>query len=70
LLPERTISAVNARETDLVMQLASQNSADRIDAKRRLKQQYLKEFKMFRDYSEAELREFSKLVRQIKRAFP
>jgi hypothetical protein len=69
LLPERTISAVNGRETDLVMQLSSQDAADRRNAKQRLKREYLEEFKRYRDYSEAELKELMKVCRVVKRAF-
>ena len=69
LLPERTISAVNGRETDLVMQLSSQDPADRRNAKQRLKREYLEEFKRYRDYSEAELKDLARLCRVVKKAF-
>jgi hypothetical protein len=69
LLPERTIAAVTGRETDLVMQLTSQDAAERRNAKQRLKQEYLKEFRKSKDYTEAELKDMVRLCRVIKRAF-
>jgi hypothetical protein len=62
LLPQRVISAVAGRETDLVMKLGS---ADRRQAKEALKKEYLKEFKKHIDYSAAELKELGKVVKKI-----
>lgn len=57
------------RETDLVMQLTSQDAAERRNAKQHLKQEYLKEFRKSKDYAEAELKDMVRLCRVIKRAF-
>src|SRR5690606_16353931 len=56
LLPQRILSAVNGRETDLVMKLGSKDNRERRNAKDRLKQEYLKEFRGHSDYSKEELK--------------
>jgi hypothetical protein len=62
LLPPRVLSAVNGRETDLVMKLGS---SERRKAKDTLKKRYLEEFKSHSDYTKDELRELSKIVKHI-----
>lgn len=69
LLPDRVISAVNARETDLIMQLGSAKSDARNEARRKLKVAYLSEFKSHLDYSSTELTELGKLGKLISKAF-
>ena len=61
LLPNRILSAVQAKETDLVMALTSADSAARKSAKSNLKQKYLEEFKKYNDYSNEELSELDKI---------
>lgn len=65
LLPDRVLAAVNGKETDLVMQLQSQNSAQRAEAKRILKKKYLEEFKKTLTFADNELELLSKLARTI-----
>lgn len=65
LLPERVLSVVNGRETALVMTLGSRDSGERRDAKDKLKKKYLEEFKRHTDYTGAELKELSKVIRVI-----
>lgn len=65
LLPQRVLSAVNGRETDLVMKLGSRDSTERRKAKDALKKQYLSEFKSRTDYTKEELKELAKIVRLV-----
>lgn len=65
LLPERVLAAVNGRETNLVMKLGSKDSAERKDAKERLKQMYLHEFKAHSDYTREELRGLGNIVKLV-----
>lgn len=65
LLPQRVLSAVNGRETDLVMKLGSRDNVDRRKAKDALKKFYLSEFKSKTDHTRDELKELSKIVRLI-----
>jgi predicted ATP-dependent endonuclease of OLD family len=65
LLPQRVLSAVNGRETDLVMKLGSRENSERRNAKESLKKEYLKEFKSRTDHSKDELKELGKAVRLI-----
>jgi hypothetical protein len=65
LLPERVLSAVNGRETTLVMALGSRDSGERRDAKDQLKRKYLEEFKQHTDYSRDELKELCRVIRVI-----
>ncbi len=65
LLPQRILSIVNGRETDLVMKLGSKINSERRTAKDALKKAYLAEFKSRTDYTKEELRELSKVVRLI-----
>jgi len=65
LLPQSVLSAVNGRETDLVMKLGSKDNADRRKAKDALKKLYLSEFKSKTDHSKEELKELSKIVRLV-----
>lgn len=67
LLPDRILSAVNARETDLVMQLGAQDGKKRKEAKDKLKRKYLEEFKNHDNYSHDELKEISKLIKTINK---
>lgn len=64
LLPPHVLSAVNGRETDLVMKLGSSN-AERRKAKESLKKEYLSEFRSRTDYTKDELKDLSKAVRHI-----
>ena len=70
LLPQRIVSSVLSRETDLVMQLGSQNSSERRDAKRKLKKHLLDEFRSESDYSDIELRGFLDIGKILAKAFP
>lgn len=65
LLPPRVLSAVNGRETDLVMKLGSKDSSERRKAKDTLKQRYLQEFKTHTDYTKDELKELSRIVKHV-----
>ena len=58
LLPDKVIAAVFSRETDLVMQLGSQKSQERREAKRNLKRKLLEEFRCGGKYSDSELKRF------------
>ena len=64
LLPHAVLSAVNGRETDLVMKLTS---SERRNAKDQLKKLYLEEFKSRTDYSLEDLKHFSKAIKTINR---
>ena len=68
LLPERVITAVFSRETDLSMQLASSKSSESKAAKAKLKRKLLEEFKSNSDYSEEELKDFMAVGRSIGKA--
>lgn len=59
LLPERILSSVMARETDLVMKLGS---TERKEAKESLKKLFLEEFLKHSDYAADELKHFAKIV--------
>lgn len=65
LLPQRVLSAVNGRETDLVMKLGSKDGSERRKAKDALKQRYLQEFKSRTDYTKDELKDLSRVVKLI-----
>jgi AAA15 family ATPase/GTPase len=65
LLPERVLSAVNGRETALVMSLRSHNSKERKAAKDELKKKYLAEFKSHSDYTNDELKELALVLKVI-----
>lgn len=67
LLPERVLSAVNGRETALVMALGSANSVERRAAKDKLKKKYLEEFKKHTDYNKEELKEVTKALKLINK---
>ena len=69
LLPERVTAAVFGKETDLVMQLSSQVSVERREAKSQLKARLLREFESNTDYSEKELGPFIEMGKIFKRAF-
>ena len=62
LLPQRVISAVHGKETDLVMKLSS---SERRRAKDELKRKYLEEFRSHTDYSNEELKELGRVTRKI-----
>ena len=70
LLPERIISAVLSRETDLAMQLGSQVSSERREAKRKIKITLLHEFQSRSDYSDKEMKGFLDIGRILTKAFP
>jgi predicted ATP-dependent endonuclease of OLD family len=65
LLPQSVLSAVNGRETDLVMRLGSKDNAERRKAKDALKKLYLNEFKSRTDYTKDDLKELAKVVRLV-----
>lgn len=67
LLPERVMSAVNARETELILQL--QDGERRKGAKSALKRRYLEEFKRINDFTEAELDPLIKLGSKVNKRF-
>lgn len=67
LLPERTLSAVNGRETDLVMRLTSTDSSERRQAKERLKKLYLEEFKKRIDYTADDLKDITKVIKAVNK---
>jgi predicted ATP-dependent endonuclease of OLD family len=69
LLPDRVISAVTGRETDLVMQLASTKSQERNEAKRKLKAAFLEECKKHEDYTGEELRHLIKIGQSVGKCF-
>lgn len=69
MLPERVISAVLAKETDLVLALGSGNGNDRKNARANLKKKFLAEFKKDKIYSEVELRPLFQIGRSISRRF-
>jgi predicted ATP-dependent endonuclease of OLD family len=69
LLPPSVLSAVNGRETDLVMKLGSTNNSERRKAKGALKQLYLREFTSRSDYTKEELKELSKIVKHVNGRF-
>lgn len=66
LLPQRVLSVVMSKETDLILQ-ASSTSKDAKRAREILKQKYLDEFKKRTDYTNDELKEFMKLTKLINR---
>lgn len=63
LLPRRVLSAVMARETDLVMQLSS--GSDRKKAKDELKKRYLAEFRSHTDYTREDLSHLSAVIKRV-----
>ena len=65
LLPQRVLSAVMGRETDLVMKLGSKENSERRKAKDALKRRYLEEFKSHSDYQKDELKELIKVIKTI-----
>lgn len=64
LLPDRILSTVYGRETDLVSALGESNDA-RKSAKNHLKRKLLEEFIYHNDYSDDELKEFEALGKAI-----
>ncbi len=69
LLPNRITAEVFGRETELVLQLASQKAEDRKSAKGRLKRKLLEAFRKGTDYSDDELKEFIEIGKVLKKAF-
>lgn len=65
LLPQSVLSAVNGRETDLVMKLGSKDNSERRKAKDALKKFYLAEFKAKTDHTKEDLKELAKIVRLV-----
>lgn len=65
LLPHSVLSAVNGRETDLVMRLGSKDNSARRKAKDALKSLYLNEFKSRTDHTKDDLKELAKVVRLV-----
>ena len=70
LLPQRVLSTVNGRETDLVMQLGSRENKQRRNAKDALKKMYLEEFRQVTDFTSDEVKELTKAVCQINNSLP
>lgn len=69
LLPDRILSIVNGRETDLVMGLSSNDNSERRAAKEQLKKKFLVEFKSHSDYKSEELETLSKVIKTINKNF-
>ena len=69
LLPERIIATVLGRETDLAMQLGSVVSAERREAKGKLKKSLLDEFRAASDFTDTELKGFLDVGKIINKAF-
>lgn len=69
LLPDRVLSTVNGRETDLVMRLHSKDNRERRNARDTLKKKYLAEFIAISDWEKAELKEMVKLITLINSRF-
>lgn len=69
LLPPSILSAVNGRETDLVMQLGAQNNKDRRKAKTELKKKYLAEFQDGNLFQKEELKHLDAVIKHINRKF-
>ncbi len=68
LLPERVISAVMGRETDLVMQaLNATKTSEKNEAKQKLKAAFLEEFKQHDDYTDQELQHLLSLWKLIRK---
>ncbi|MGB7989045.1 MAG: AAA family ATPase [Candidatus Methylophosphatis roskildensis] len=65
LLPQIVLSAVNGRETDLVMKLGSKDNSERRKAKDALKRLYLNEFKSRTEHTKEDLKELAKVVRLV-----
>lgn len=65
LLPQSVLSAVNGRETDLVMKLGSKDSSERRKAKDTLKKHYLNEFTSRTDYVKDEIKNLVRVVKII-----
>ncbi|NKF20872.1 ATP-dependent nuclease [Solimonas marina] len=65
LLPQSVLSAVNGRETDLIMKLGSKDNSERRKAKDALKKLYLAEFKAKTDHTKEDLKELAKVVRLV-----
>lgn len=68
VLPASILSAVNGKETDLVMQLGSSSGTERRNAKNALKKLYLEAFKNGTKYEAEELHEIDRAVQQINKA--
>lgn len=69
LLPSSVLSAVNGRETDLIMKLGSANGSERRKAKEALKKLYLAEFTSRTDYTKEDLKELSRVIKHINKHF-
>ena len=69
VLPPSILSRVNGEQTDLVMQLGSANSKDRLRAKDALKKLYLVAFKDCKEFEPEELKELDKIVKHINKVF-
>ena len=68
LLPDRTLNVVNARETDLVMQMANGITKEKNSAKSQLKNMYLEEFKETKDFTDEELKLLFSLGKKVSKA--
>jgi hypothetical protein len=69
LLPQRVLSAVTGKETDLVMKLGSKENTERRKAKEALKRKYLEEFTQRAPYEKDEIREMAKIIKAINARF-
>jgi len=69
LLPAKVLSSVNGRETDLVMQLGSQNNKERRKAKDELKKKYLLEFQNHQRFDLEELKHLKTAIEHINKRF-
>jgi putative ATP-dependent endonuclease of OLD family len=65
LLPQRVLSAVMGRETDLIMKLCSKDNSERRKAKDALKRKYLEEFVARGPYEKEDVKDMARIVKTI-----
>ena len=68
LMPERILSDVHSKNTDLVMQLSAQDGKERKNAHRKLKQKILSAFQESRDIKPEDLKGFKKLFAAVAKS--
>lgn len=69
LLPERIISKVVSQNSDLVMQLTSQDGKERKSAKNALKSRYLAEFKADNSIGVDDIKAFSPIFKTLEKVY-
>lgn len=69
ILPDRILSIVHSRETELMMKLTSKDSKERTSAKNSLKNLYLEEFKKNSNYTKDELKDMNAVIKAIIKGF-